>query len=395
MKADIAVVGAGPAGSVAAQRLAAAGVRVALLERATFPRDKPCGDGVSADGLAALARTGLGEWASQFPAPEVLRLTSPDDRPLDVHPDGNADGHCYGRTIPRQLLDARLAQAAVEAGAQLLEKTPVQGIELLDGSGAAVRASGLKITARLIILADGSNASVTRKLGLARGTPELVAARQYLTGDTGAPQQLEIHFRDGILPGYTWLFPLGEGHVNVGTGTFVRRVRRDEVNLQEVMARFVADSAITGGRLAQAEPIGPIKGHLLRTQFGSTRTHAERILVAGDAAGLVSPLSGEGIAPAMESGELAAAHALSALETGDFSTEALASYTRELEAHYGADHRAARILRLALNSPYLLNRVFHRLRQDRELALLIAYIVIGHKSPRLALRPTTLLRLLT
>jgi len=108
----------------------------------------------------------------------------------------------------------------------------------------------------------------------------------------------------------------------------------------------------------------------------------------------VNPLSGEGIALALESGELAATHALAALESGDFSAQALAAYSQALEARYEADWRAARILRLAVSRPYLLNRVFRRLRRDKELSLLIGHIIIGHKSPRLALRPTTLLRLL-
>jgi len=388
--ADVAIVGAGPAGSLAARRLAAAGVQIALLERATFPRDKACGDGVSAAGLAVLARIGLGEWASRFTAPEALRLSPPDGQPLDVRP----EAACYGRTIPRRLLDARLAQTALEAGAHLVEGTRVQGVEWANGAGITIVAAGLNVTAQLLILADGSHAPVTRQMGLVQGPPRFVAARQYFAGDTGPSGRLEIHFQKGIGPGYTWLFPMGEGRVNVGTGSSIQRVRRGQASLREMLARFVADPRATDGRLARAEPIGPLRGHPLRTQLGGTRTHAERVLVAGDAAGLVNPLSGEGIAPAMESGEMAAARALAALEAGDFSARALAPYSRAIEARYGPDWRAARILQLALNSPRLLNHVFRRLRQDEELAILIAYIIIGHKSPRLALRPTTLLRLL-
>jgi len=378
---------------VAAQRLAAAGVQVVLLERAAFPRDKPCGDGVTARGLAVLARTGLGEWASQFPMPEVLRFTSPDGQVLDVRPE-TGDGYCYGRTIPRRLLDARLAQAAVEAGVRLVEGTRVRGVRRADGPVARVIADGLEVSAQLVILADGSHAPVTRRLGLVQEPPELVAIRQYFAGDSGPPGRPEIHFQRWVVPGYTWLFPMGDGYVNVGTGTFTWRVRRGEVTLREVLARFVADHPATEGRLARAEPIGPVRGHPLRTCLGNTCTHAERVLVVGDAAGLVNPLSGEGLASALESGELAAAHAVAALEAGDFSAQALAAYSQALEARYGTDRRAARILRLALSVPRLLNRVFRRLRRDRKLALLIGYIIIGHKSPRLALRPTTLLRLL-
>lgn len=392
--ADVAVIGAGPAGSVAAHRLAAAGVEVALLERATFPRDKACGDGVSAHGLAVLARTGLGEWASQFTAPQVLRLTSPGGQVVDIRPEAS-DGHCYGRTIPRRLLDARLAQAAIEAGACLLEGTRVQRVERIDGRSLHIIADGLTIDAQLVILADGSNAAVTRRMGLVREPPELIATRQYFAGDAGPAERLEIHFEPWVIPGYTWVFPVGDGHVNVGTGTFARRVRHNELALQDVLDRFTADLATTEGRLAQAAPTGPVRGHPLRTRLGGTRTHAERVLVAGDAAGLVSPLSGEGIAPALESGELAATHALRALAAGGFSAQALAPYSRALEARYAADQRAARVVRLALNKPRLLNRIFRRLQWDEELALLIGYIVLSHKSPRLALRPRTLLRLLT
>jgi flavin-dependent dehydrogenase len=206
---------------------------------------------------------------------------------------------------------------------------------------------------------------------------------------------MEIHFERWITPGYTWVFPMNDGHANVGTGTFTRRTRQGSVELGEILRRFAAEQASTGGRLAQAEPVGPVRGHKLRTRLGGTRTHAERVLVAGDAAGLVGPLSGEGIARAMESGEMAAAHALHGLETGDMTAEALSGYSRELVARYRSEQEAARFLRLALNKPRLLNRVFRKLRQDEELAMLIGLIIIGHKSPRLAVRPATLLRLLT
>ena len=392
MKTDVVIIGAGPAGSIAAQRLAAAGVQVVLLERATFPRDKSCGDGITTKGLDILNQIGLGEWASQFPAPEIGRMSSPDGQTLDILL--RTDDYCYGRTIPRRLLDAQLARVATEAGARLLEGTRAWTVERANGAKPLVSAGTLSVSAEMVILADGSHAPVTRRLGLAHKPPEILAIRQYLAGDTGPAERMEIHFLQSLIPGYAWIFPMGEGRVNVGIGTYTRRVRRGEVPLRQALSRFATDPTAMQESLAQTEPVGPMRGHPLRTRLGATRTHDERILVVGDAAGLVSPLSGEGIAPAMESGLLAAAHVLRGLETGDFSASALSAYSRALESRYGADQRAARVLRLLLSSPALLCRVFSRLRQDEELALLVGFIIIGHKSPRLALRPTTLVRLL-
>jgi geranylgeranyl reductase family protein len=397
LETDVAIVGAGPAGSAAAWQLATAGARVVLLERATFPRDKPCGDGLCARGLTILARMGLEEWTCQFPSPESGRITSPDGQVLDLRPPvGSA--HCYGRTIPRQLLDARLAEAAVTAGARLVEGTRVRGVASVNGSASsrlAITADGLEMEAHLVIMADGSHAPITRRLGLVREAAELVAIRQYFSGDAGPRERIEIHFQPReVLPGYTWVFPVGDGCVNVGTGTFFQRVYQGEVSLRGVFASFLGDPAVTEGRLVKAEPVGPVRGHPIRTRLDRTRSYADRILVAGDAAGLVNPFTGEGTASALESGQLAATHALSALETGDFSARALACYDQALRARFLADQRAARFLRIALFVPRLFNRVIRKLRHDPKLALLIGYIIIGYKPPRLALRPRTLLQLL-
>jgi flavin-dependent dehydrogenase len=205
VQTDVAIVGAGLAGSVAAQRLATAGVQVMLLEQATFPRDKPCGDGVSGRGMEILSRYGLNEWASQVPAPEVLRITSPDGQALDVRPPPG-DHCCHGQTIPRRLLDARLAQAAVEAGADLVEGTRVRTVEWANTSRPSVVADGLEVTAQLVILAGGSHVPVTRRMGLGRKPPEMIAVRQYF-GDTGPADRIEMHFEPDAIPGYSQVAP--------------------------------------------------------------------------------------------------------------------------------------------------------------------------------------------
>jgi flavin-dependent dehydrogenase len=132
----------------------------------------------------------------------------------------------------------------------------------------------------------------------------------------------------------------------------------------------------------------------LRTRFGATQTHSERLLVVGDAAETISPLSGEGIAPAMLSGEIAAAHAIDAFQKGDFSASLLSGYSTALERQFARDYRHAAILRKALKLPWLLNRVFHNMNRDPDLALLVGAIIIGQYPPGMALKPVTLMKLL-
>ena len=390
---DIVIVGAGPAGSVAAQQLAAGGARVLLLEQGTFPRDKSCGDGLTYQGLAVLDRLGLSQWAAQFPPFEAIRFSSPGGQIIDTHY-GGAGRPTAGRTIPRRLLDARLAQAAVEAGAQLREGVHVQSVSLNSGQPVTVRAAGLEVQARLLVLAEGSHATLARRLGLVQEGPELLAMRQYLAGDQGPADRMEIHFQGSIIPGYNWIFPLGGGRVNVGTGTYASRSRAHDFSLSGELQRFMRDEKISGGRLAHTEPASPVMGSPLRTRLDGTRTHAAGVLVAGDAAGLVNPFTGVGIGQAMRSGELAAQAGLQALRQGDFSGQALGSYTRALRAEYQADQQTARFLRGLLSNVTLLEWTFRRMQTRPELARLFAEIFLARRSPRAALAPGVLLKLL-
>lgn len=263
----------------------------------------------------------------------------------------------------------------------------------LDNGGVRVISGDLVVKSRLLILADGSHAPMTRRLGLASGVGELVATRQYLSGDPGPSNRMEIHFQQEVLPGYCWLFPMGGGRVNVGTGTYFWRTRTKDLSLHTVMAQFINRFPGQEDRLLKTETMGPLKSHPLRTQFGKTRTHADHILVVGDAAGLVNSFSGEGISPAIESAELAALCARTALSSGDLSKTGLAGYSRALESRYRADRRAARMYRFVLDRPALLNRIFRNMYRDPALAFLMAEIIIDMKSPRLALRPGVLARL--
>ena len=390
IKADIVVVGAGPGGVMAAQRLAKKGVQVALLEKNKVPWLKTCGDLVTREGLEALGRSGLGEWTAQFKLVDRLRFTSPDRQVLDVF----LGEKPVARMIPRFQMDQLLVKEAVRCGVNFMEGTRVNGVTIAD-NGVQVSADGVQVAAQMVVLADGSHAPITRSLGLFKEQVDLIAVRQYLTGDSDPDGPLEFHFQEQIIPGYTWMFPIGNGQVNVGAGTYFRRTRSNEVDLRAWLEQFKAQHPLQADRLAKMEPVDPMRGHPLHTHLGGTQTHAERVLVVGDAAGLVGPFTGEGIAAALRSGERAADTVLDALQTGDFSEARLAPYTRALEERYKADQRAARILRASLKTPALLNRFIGNLCQDEEMARTFGLVYVDELPPRLLLRPGNVLRALT
>ena len=394
LKTDVAIIGAGPGGSIAAHRLAAAGVKVVLLEQSAFPRDKTCGDAVTAEGLEALERSGLDEWMKPFPIIRQLRFSAPNGKLLDIDVAG-LNGRTVGRLIPRRLMDNQVAQAAVTAGARLMDGARVREVAYNNSSPSLrVKANGVEIETQMAILADGSHAPITRQMGLMSESFDLIAVRQYLAGDSDPDGPLEFHFQGDIIPGYTWQFSLGDGHLNIGAGTYAARTRNKEIDLKAVLERFKSNHPVNPERLKNTEPVGPIKGHPLRTNVRGTRTHAPRTLVVGDAAGLVSPFTGEGIAAAMRSGEMAAEQAIIALKTGNFSEKALSSYTRRIRQRYAGDQTAGRLLRSTLRAPSLLNRFLECMQENQTLRDLFAHVYLDERSPRQLLRPSILLKLL-
>jgi menaquinone-9 beta-reductase len=322
---DALVVGAGPAGSVAALVLARAGARVALADKASFPRDKACGDLVGPRGVQLLADLGV-------PVPDAGQGADL----LAVGPSGRASrlpafrGRTYaghGVVAPRLVFDNALYEAAVAAGA-----TPVQArVTALDTDGdgrvrAAITGDGRRLAADVVIGADGALSPVARLAGMLDPDAALwgFAIRAYLPAEVPLPLLVLLDARPWhIYPGYGWLFPGADGQANVGIGVGMGTTRR-QAQLRDDLARFCSLLAKRGAIKPGVGP-GPVTGGWLRMGGTGTPPAAGNVLLAGDAAGLINPLQGEGIAPAMVSARLAAEAVLShPADPGPGYTEALA-----------------------------------------------------------------------
>jgi geranylgeranyl reductase family protein len=324
---DAIVVGAGPAGSTAALRLARAGARVLMLDRARFPRDKPCGGGLTYRAMR------------QLPA-------SVDEVVEDVV-DRFELGFRYRRRIERsgegplvlmtqrRRLDAHLAGQAAEAGAEFRDGLRATALELGE-AGATVRFDGSAASAPVVVGADGVNGLTARALGLGTGRHGVA-----LEGNVPYGHAREDRWRGravvelGVVPGgYAWVFPKGD-HVNVGVGGWESEGPRLRAHLERACAAY----GLPSGQLAS------VRGYRLPMRRPGDTAMRGRVLLAGDAAGLVDPLSGDGIYEALVSARLAAETALDLLAG---RAESLEAYGPRLEQALGRTLAASWKAKLAM-----------------------------------------------
>ncbi len=303
----MAVVGAGPAGSAAAIELARRGLRVAILDRAVFPRDKCCGDGLTTGALRQLAGLGLkpGSVASWQPvttaevvAPNGRRVTLPLPR-----------GGTFAATARRQDLDAALLELAAASGARVFEGCTVTGAQA-SGSSVTLLTAGGAVSAPYVVAADGMWSPLRKMVGAPdepgyRG--DWHALRQYFSGVGPEATKLWVWFEPDLLPGYAWSFPLPDGGANVGFGIH-RRGGRPVGNMGERWAEIVSRPHISAVLGPEAGPEAPPKTWPIPARVGRSPLAAAggRVLFAGDAARATDSLTGEGIAQALETGRRAA-----------------------------------------------------------------------------------------
>jgi geranylgeranyl reductase family protein len=356
---DVVVVGGGPAGSACGYWLADAGWDIVVVEKKQFPREKTCGDGLTPRGVRQLADMGLEDALAGSHRYTGLRAFG-FGRSIEMRWPQHPNFPDYGYTITRHDLDGLVAARAEAAGATLLQGTEVVGPVVDDSvtptqplptlSGVTVKEKGTGssrvIKGRYVVVADGSNSRIGRLLGTTRRRelPLGMALRGYYRSDRHDDQFIESHLdiRDAegnSVPGYGWIFPMGDGRVNVGVGLLSSEQRWKGLNTTHLMDAFVGYAPVSWG-LSPETSCGPPTGGKLPMGLSVGPRAGGNVLIAGDASGAINPFNGEGIAYAYETGRLAAS-ALGHALTGE-GTEALLDYERELNAAYGPYYKVAR-----------------------------------------------------
>ena len=317
--ADVLVVGAGPAGASAAVHSARAGLRTLLVDRAVFPRDKCCGDGLTTLALRELEALGLQpEAVSSWHRVDAATVRSPSGREL-IFPLPQDSG-CYAAVARRADLDNALITLARAAGAEVADGHALRSAAGVEGGGAIrAQVEGLgPLTARWVVGADGMWSPLRRSLGLAptgyRG--EWHAFRQYFRSVGPRAAELAVWFEADLLPGYAWSFPLGGGRANVGFG--IQRGGRHGVgSMNRLWRDLLARPHVSAFLGPEAEPERRHRAWPIPARVGRLPLAAGRVLFAGDAAGVSDPATGEGIGQALLTGRLAAEAIISAASNAE------------------------------------------------------------------------------
>lgn len=371
--ADVIVVGAGPGGATAAYYLAQSGLDVVILEKSAFPREKVCGDGLTPRAVKSIVAMGIDtSEANGWIRNKGLRVLGGGMR-LELTWPELASFPDYGLVRPRLDFDDLLVRQAQKAGARLHERTTVTG-PVLDTAGRVAGVEGhvnpgrqpVTYRAPIVIAADGVSGRLALGVGLRRNEkrPMGVAVRRYYTSprhdDDFLESWLELwedlpNGQRRLLPGYGWIFGVGDGTSNVGLGILNSSASFQSIDYRKLLTRWL-DGLPGEWGYVEDNATGPARGGGLPMGFNRTPHYTRGLLLVGDSGGAVNPFNGEGIAYAMETGQLAAECVVQGLArpAGPGRERALTGYSDRLAETYGGYYRLGGIFVKLIGNPHVM-----------------------------------------
>jgi len=394
---DVAIIGAGPGGTTTASYLAKAGARVLLVDKAEFPRDKTCGDALSPNALKILGDLGLLDELEAFGFRlNGIRLVAPDgsDMVSPIPPKPGLANHLY--IAPRYQYDNLLLQHAIESGAEFKPAFRVTDIQVESDRLIIIGVNNNTInrfSARVGVIAVGANIPLLQRVGLLSTPPKFaLAARAYYDNLSGLDDLMEIRF-DGVpLPGYGWIFPTSPTSANVGAG-YMKKSPNLPATARGVLDKFLSHAPIQE-KIANGQRLGPVKSYPLRMDFATARTFSDRIILVGEAAGLVNPFTGEGIDYAMESGQIAAQVLNDQLANSDFSRSELRAYDKKLRARFHSLFVWTMRMRNLYMNEWLLNPLIRAANKESFIEKIIIEVLLSYRNAVQALAPRTIYHVL-
>lgn len=349
---DVIIIGAGPAGATCALQLRHSNLKVLLIDKATFPRSKTCGDAITGRSIKTLFRCcpELVEQFRSFPQKTEIkqtRLHINSHKPVDIHWVNEA--YCCRRAD----FDYALLQGVHEyaPNVQILEGFPVDDIvqdgavpgRFLVGNSSQQR----YFSTQFLVGSDGTQSMVSKKLSTTRldQNHHAGAVRAYFSGVKGLHlNRTEVFVLPEFMPGYFWVFPLSEDTANVGFGMLTRSIARQKINLKDAVYAFIQASPELRARFDESTQVGKLEGFGLALGSRRVPMSGDHFLLIGDAASLIDPASGEGISNAIVSGKVAAETIVAAFKKQDFSADFVKDYEKQLFKIIGKELKTSTIL---------------------------------------------------
>lgn len=393
---DVIIVGAGPAGCSCAYKLTGKGLKVAIIEKSTFPRDKICGDALSPDIINQLYRIDpkLGDAFQQLPkkkASHGIRFFSPSNKHLDIKFINSKFEGASGYTVKRIDFDNFLYhQVANLEDIKIFLNHTVKALKVNEDN-VTLKTDQHSFTAKMVIGADGANSILNKRLTDNKVERDHYSAglRQYYENVNGFHKDgyIELHFYKDILPGYFWIFPMDNNRANIGIGMLSSEISKRRINLRKKLTDIIQNHPNVKHRFKDAKPLESIKGFGL--PMGSKRRpcSGDRFLLLGDAASLIDPFSGEGIGMAIRSGRIAAEHLLKAFKLNRFDAKFNHQYDQEIYSKMWFELYFSHLLQKLMNYPKIFSLIFNLASRSKPAQNLLTYILDNRDFRKSSLNP--------